>query len=99
MDRAPTLDESRVILAAGRILEAVADGQVFVGTLDRVARQLGVSPQEARAALRELRQVGWVAVQTLPGMHLSVRAERRAFGRQRIITGERRQPDQDAWPL
>ncbi len=99
MNQPPTLDEAAVILAAGRIFEAVAAGLVFVGTLDEVARQIGVGAQELRVALRELRAVGWVAAQTQPGARLTVRAERRSFDRQHAVTVERRQADQDAWPL
>jgi len=79
--------------------DMVADGLALVGTLHQLAQQIGVGPHELRVALRELRTVGWVAVQTQPGARLTVRAERRSFGRQHAVAVERRQADQDAWPL
>ena len=99
MDETALLDEGLVILAAGRVLEAVADGQVLVGTLDAVSQQIGVGTQEVRAALRELRRAGWVAIQTHPGDRLTVRTERRALGRRGTSAVERRQRRDDAWPL
>lgn len=87
------------VLGQGRILEALAgDDVVLVGTLERLGRRFGLTPEELRGCLRELVRVGWVAVQTQPFGRLSVRLERRSPNLQQVVT-ERRRGVQDAWRL
>lgn len=87
------------MLGQGRILEALAgDDVVLVGTLERLGRRFGLTPEELRGCLRELVRVGWVAVQTQPFGRLSVRLERRSPNLQQVVT-EGRRGVQDAWRL
>lgn len=87
------------VLGQGRILEALAgDDVVLVGTLERLGRRFGLTPEELRGCLRELVRVGWVAVQTQPFGRLSVRLERRSPNLQQVVT-EGRRGVQDAWRL
>jgi hypothetical protein len=62
-----------VLVAQGRVLEAVADGAELRGTPVRLARRLGVGAADLAAAVREAEGVGWLAVERGPGRHLAVR--------------------------
>jgi hypothetical protein len=99
MEQIPSPHASSVMLTAGRILDIVASGHVLEGTLAEVGQQIGTDAEILRVALRELRSVGWVAVQTQPFDRVAVRLERRLPGHQEPIAVERRQRSEDAWPL
>jgi DNA-binding MarR family transcriptional regulator len=77
-----------LVLAQGRVFEAVAGGLVLSGTAEALARRLGVRTGNLRAAVRELRAIGWIAVRAHPDGRLTVRLERRA--RQVPVAVERR---------
>jgi len=79
-------------------MEALAEGQVQHGTLERLGEQLAMRPNELRACLRELAHAGWIAVQTEPFGLLTVRLERRS-GAPRPVPVERRRPTSEAWCL
>ena len=79
-----------------RILEALATGAVLAGTLDDLAQQFSLPPEDLRRCLRELVRAHWVAVQVLPFGHLRVRIERRSLGPRRVAR-ERRRATPDAW--
>ena len=66
-----------VLVAQGRLLDAVADGAVLCGTTDELAGRLDVSIAAFRAALRELAAARWIVAQTEPDGRLTVRWERR----------------------
>ena len=66
-----------VLVAQGRLLDAVADGAVLCGTTDELAGRLDVSIAAFRAALRELAAARWIVAQTQPDGRLTVRWERR----------------------
>ena len=51
-----------LVLVQARLIEAVADGVELCGTLDELAAELGVEPDDLAAAARELEAVGWVAL-------------------------------------
>lgn len=99
MEQIPHPRDPAVVLAAGRVLDVVAGGLVLEGTIAEVARQLGAPAGTLRVALRELRRVGWVAVQTTPPDRVTVRPERRLPDRQAHIPIDRRQSSEDAWAL
>jgi MarR family len=84
--------------AQRRILDVLASGAPFGGTVDELADRLGLTAYELRVCLRGLVRGGWVTVQTLPGSRLTARPEHRTRGSQRVAI-ERRQPAPDAWPL
>lgn len=84
------------MLGQGRILEALVDDDtVLTGTLDRLGRRFGLTPDELRACLRGLVRAGWIAVQTQPFGRLTVRLERRSREPQ-AVTVERRRGVPDA---
>jgi len=88
------------VVAQGRIVEAVADGTVLVGTLDRLARRFDLAPDDLRACLRQLVRVGWVAVHTEPFGRLTIRLERRTEQPESApVTRELRRGVPDAWRL
>lgn len=97
-------EESRVgtpdlLLAEGRVLEAVASEAVLLGTLEELARHLGVRTGDLRIALRELQWVGWIVVHVQAAGRLAVRLERRSPERQRSIVVERRGAQPPVWTL
>jgi DNA-binding FadR family transcriptional regulator len=63
----------RLILAQGRIVDAVAADLVITGSADELARRLGVCVPTFRMALRELVAIGWIVVKEGPGGGLTVR--------------------------
>jgi hypothetical protein len=69
----PTDARPGVLVAQGRVLEAVADGAELRGTPVRLARRLGVGAADLGAAVREAAGAGWLAVERGPGRHLAVR--------------------------
>ena len=69
----PTDARPGVLVAQGRVLEAVADGGELRGMPARLAHQLGVGPADLAAAIREAEGVGWLAVERGPGRQLAVR--------------------------
>jgi len=91
----------RRVLGQGHILEALADDDVVLaGTLAHLGQRFALSPDDLRACLRDLVRAGWVAVQTRPFGHVTVRLERRAHqdaATSRAFAERRRW--QDAWPL
>ena len=87
----PTPDETLVILAQGRIVDAVAAGLVIAGSAAELARHFGMSARTFRRALRELVAVGWVVVNEGPAGRLTVRWERRRH--QEPVAVERRRQD------
>ncbi len=91
-------ESANVYIGQGRILEMVATGAVYDGTLHDLSRDVGLPSATLRACLRELVQVGWVAVQTQPFGRLTIRLERRTLGR-RLVRYDRRHPVPDAWEL
>ncbi len=91
-------ESANVYIGQGRILEMVATGAVYDGTLQDLSRDVGLPSGTLRACLRELVQVGWVAVQTQPFGRLTIRLERRTLGR-RPVRYHHRHPDPDAWEL
>jgi hypothetical protein len=90
---------TRWILGQGRILEALAAGEVLTGTLDGLSQHLALTPDELRGCLREMVRRGWVAVQTQPFSLLTVRLERRSHRAPPPVTGERRRPVPNVWEL
>ena len=83
---------SRLILAQGRIVDAVADGVVLVGTADELAGQLLLGVAEFWVAVEELAGVGWLVVTPAPGGRLRVRCERRSANQPAPGVIERRRP-------
>ena len=69
----PTDARPGVLVAQGRVLEAVADGAELRGTPVRLARRFGVGAADLGAAVREAAGAGWLAVERGPGRHLAVR--------------------------
>jgi DNA-binding transcriptional regulator PaaX len=98
MEHGQRHDEAELVSLQGRILDAVAGGVVLLGSLSEVADRVGASAEQLREALRELRGVGWIAVQLQPGGRLVVRLERRSQRSPRRIPRERRS-HRDAWAL
>ena len=82
----------------GQLMEALAEGKVLSGTLERLGGQFAMPPNELRACLRELAHAGWIAVQTQPFGLVTVRLERRS-GQRRPVAVERRRGRHDAWYL
>jgi len=91
-------ESADVYIVHGRILEMVATGAVYDGTLHDLSRDVGLPSSTLRACLRELVQAGWVAVQTQPFGRLTIRLKRRTHGR-RPDRYDRRHPDPDTWEL
>jgi hypothetical protein len=86
---------SRLLIPMGRILEALATGDVLSGPLEEMATRVALAPAAlAPAALparpRHLGGAGCV-VHTGPGWRLTVRFERRSLGPRRVAV-ERRRP-------
>ena len=97
-------EESRVgtpdlLLAEGRVLEAVASGTVLHGTPEELARQLGVRPDDLRIALHELQRVSWIVAHVQPTGRLAVRLERRSPERRPTIATERRGVQPPVWTI
>ena len=84
----PSHRPGHLVLAEGRIADAVVRDLVMLGTAGELARRLGVSTRAFRMALRELTQAGWVVVDEGPGGRLTVRWERRQ--RREPVAVERR---------
>jgi hypothetical protein len=63
--------EPTAIVAEGRVLDAVA-ASVLRGTVDEIARKLGLSVGSFRAAVTELSSIGWVEVTKLSDGALSL---------------------------
>lgn len=82
----------------GQLMEALAEGQVLTGTLERLGGQFAMPPHEFRACLRELARAGWIVVQTEPFGRLTIRLERRS-GAMRPVMVERRRPANEPWYL
>ena len=89
---------ARQVLGQGHILEALADGEAITGTLKRLGRQFGLTPDELQACLLELTHAGWIVVQTQPFGRLSVRLERRSSVSQSVAL-DRRRPVTNFWPF
>ena len=66
-----------VLIAQGRLVDAVAGGAVLCGSTDELAGQLDVSAAAFRAALKTLIAARWIVAQTQPDGRLTVRWERR----------------------
>ena len=90
---------TRRLHGQGRILEAVAYGEVLTGTLDRLGQEFELAPDELGVCLRELVRASWIAVQTQPFGRLSIRLERRSHKARPPVTGERRGSMRNAWEL
>ena len=58
-----------------RIFEAVASGDLPMGTVDALARRFGVTPEGFLACLDGLVQAGWVTVRADPDGRCSVELE------------------------
>jgi DNA-binding IclR family transcriptional regulator len=87
-------------IVEGHILELVAQGEPLNTPLDELTREIGLTSEDVRACLRELVQVGWLAVQTQPFGRLTIRLERRtAHADMREASQEHRHPKPNAWPL
>jgi hypothetical protein len=99
MESRRDIAEERRIVGQGRILEALAGGDVLTGTLERLGRRFELAPDDLRTGLRELVRAGWVVVQTQPFGRLTVRIERRSHLAAPPPTGDRRGPRADAWEL
>ena len=97
MGHEPGIGTPDLLLAEGRILEAVASGAVLLGTLDELARQLGVRTDDLRIALRELQWVNWIVVHVQAAGRLAIRLERRAPERRQPIPVERRGVQPPVW--
>jgi hypothetical protein len=87
-----------LVTLQGRILGAVAAGLLSRGTVFDIAAQLCTGKAALCAALRALRDGGWVAVQLLPDEWLVVRLERRRAGEASALMLNRR-VHADAWAL
>jgi hypothetical protein len=59
----PTTAQAGFLVAQGRVLDAVADGDVLRGPASDIAIRLGVPTSELRAAVDELAATGWVSTQ------------------------------------
>lgn len=53
-----------LLVAQGRILDAVGGGGALHGPAEGMARELGVSVANLTAALGELTELGWLALET-----------------------------------
>ena len=95
----PSIGTPNLLLAEGRILEAVASESVLLGTPEELARQLGVRADDFRIALRELQRVSWIVAHLQPAGRLAVRLERRSAERQRTTAIERRGTQPPVWTL
>ena len=82
-----------------RILDAVAGHRLLSGTLDELATQLNTAVAPLREALRELRAIGWVAVQPRSDGQLRLCLERRHYAGPIPASGERRQAHGAGWPF
>ena len=99
MGRESGIGTPDLLLAEGRVLEAVASGSVLLGTPEELARQLGVRTDNLRIALHELQRVSWIVVHVQPTGRLSVRLERRTPEGRRAIAVERRGAQPPVWTL
>jgi len=99
MGRESGLGTPDLLLAEGRVLEAVASGSVLLGTPEELARQLGVRSDNLRIALHELQRVSWIVVHVQPAGRLAVRLERRSPERQPAIGIERRGVQPPVWTI
>ncbi len=77
--RLPRIDPA-VVAAEGRLLDAVADGTLLVGTATELAERLGVSARAFESAVRELAKVWWISASTSTDGRLHVGWEDRAHG-------------------
>ena len=66
-----------MLIAQGRLVDAIADGAVLRGSTDELAERLDVSDGALRAALKELAAAQWIVAQTELDGRLTVRWERR----------------------
>ena len=73
---APPIDHDAMI-AQGRIIDAVADDLIVLGTVDELAARLGVRPDVFRAALEDLVGARWVFMHAAANGRLTVGWERR----------------------
>ena len=76
---APTLPsiDPAPLLAQERLLDAVAAGEVVVGTPDELAARFGVSLEALGRAMAELLRAGWIVMRAGLDGRLAVRFERR----------------------
>ena len=61
------------------ILDVVSHDTVLMGTVDSLARGLGVTVMDLRFCLRELLDAGWISVRDEPRGRLTIRLERRSY--------------------
>jgi len=73
---APPIDYDAMI-AQGRIIDAVADDLIVLGTVDELAARLAVRPDVFRAALEDLVRARWVFMHAAANGRLAVGWERR----------------------
>ena len=73
---APPIDHDAMI-AQGRIIDAVVDDSMLLGTVDELAAWLAVRPDVFRAALEDLVRAQWVFMHAAANGRLTVGWERR----------------------
>ena len=95
----PPVGTPALLLAEGRILEAVASEPVLLGTLPELARQLDLRTADLAMALRELQWVSWVVAHVQADGRLAVRLERRSAERRQSVSIERRGAQPPAWTM
>ena len=70
--RLPAVQPAAVV-AQGRVLDAVAGGDVLCGSSDEIARRLDLGAADLSEAIRELMAIGWLAREIGPDGRSSVR--------------------------
>jgi hypothetical protein len=93
------LAEARRIQSQGRILEALAeDDDGLTGTLARLSKQFGLSPDDLRTYLLELAYAGWITIHIQPFGRLTIQLEQQGQDARPVtVAGCRSVPD--AWRL
>jgi hypothetical protein len=86
------LTTARLAQGQAGIMDVLATGAVFSGTLHGLSRAFRLSTDDFRACLRELVEAGQLVVVMQPDARLTIRLERRS-------RAERRQPVTGAWSL
>jgi hypothetical protein len=96
---APRTDELR--RTEDLILDAIAYDTVLVGTMGSLSQALGVKTSELRSVLRELLELGRIAVSAEAHGQLTIRLERRRAESPPSLppAAERRRRRPDVWIL